>query len=398
MVDVCVLGMSVVLWTVTIVRWREPSRSAAANWWLRLAFSCLAIGSTLVISGVSTWMTRTTGVRDVSEPIARTALLAGAFGGQQLMSELTRVRPPHRVLLRLRVGLLLLSTGVLWLAFLRGRDDGVSRFVSYADASPWAAVFLIVFMSYFGYALAGVMTGCHRYARSAHGALSTGLNLIVVGCLLGLSYVAVKLGAEVLVLTGTPVSPLVEATVGRVVGALGAVFVAVGASWPTMARLGQASREWVHAYRVHRQLRPLWEELIASGHGAALERPGRKRVDSLRARDVHLRLYRRVIEIRDAQMSLRPFLSSDVRVAAAAEARALSLNGVEAEALVEARQMRAALGAGKPVSEPDSFRRAQEGSLRSEADWLAAVARSFRTPAAQSTRHTRRVVGQRRGT
>jgi hypothetical protein len=389
MVDLCVLGMSVVLWTVTIVRWREPTRSVTARWWLRLTFSCLAIASTLVITGVSAWLTTVTGVRDLSEPIARTGMLAAAFGGLSLMDELTREVPRSRSAVWARTSCLLASIGLLWLAFVVGRDDGVRRFASYADASLWPAVFLIVFMGYFGYAVAGVMTGCHRYARSAHGALSTGLHLIVVGCVLGLSYVAVKLGAELLALSGTPIPPVAEATVGRSFGAVGAMLVAVGASWPTLARLGGAVGEWMHTYRMHWQLRPLWSALIASSPGLALERPAAGLVDSLRVRDLHLRLYRRVIEIRDAQMVLRPFLSHQVRESASAAALSLSLEGLEADAFVEARQLEAALASTEPASEPDSLRPLQEGSLRSEAEWLVAVAGAFHAPSARATRHTR---------
>ena len=98
--------------------------------------------------------------------------------------------------------------------------------------------------------------------------------------------------------------------------------------------------------------------------------------------DAGLRLYQRVIEIREAMLALRPWRDPDVATAASVAGLA-GLAGDELAAKVEAAVLAAAVrarNAGHPVRRP-----AGDGGclwvagpdLRSEADWLVQVSRAF---------------------
>jgi hypothetical protein len=66
------------------------------------------------------------------------------------------------------------------------------------------------------------------------------------------------------------------------------------------------ARRWAAEYRAYRELYPLWRALTSAVPGVALEPTSRWTTDALRIRDMHLRVYRRVIELRDARLLLHP--------------------------------------------------------------------------------------------
>jgi hypothetical protein len=128
-----------------------------------------------------------------------------------------------------------------------------------------------------------------------------------------------------------------------------------------------------------RQLDPLHAALLHAVPEAARHTgyfaPGPARV----------RLHRRVVEIRDAALALRPYRTQRAAADAAAVARAAGLAGEPYAACVEAGALAAAIAArkiGPPrVSQPEDIRwrlpYEPRADLRSEAGWLARVSRAF---------------------
>jgi Family of unknown function (DUF6545) len=133
----------------------------------------------------------------------------------------------------------------------------------------------------------------------------------------------------------------------------------------------------VGARRRLRELEPLWDGLRGAVPEAASTSRGRRR-------SAKLRLYRRVIEIRDAQLALRPYLDRAAAEAGMTAARSAGLEGDDREAAVEAALLAAAAQARK------AGRRARQNSgdpgwpavrggpdLAGDAAWLARVSRAF---------------------
>lgn len=183
-----------------------------------------------------------------------------------------------------------------------------------------------------------------------------------------------------------------EDVVSNVLGAVCAALVVAGA---TVTRWGEALAaplRWYRAYRTYAALGPLWEALHAQIPEIALtERSGR--FGAVLPSGLAFALYRRVIEIDDGRLALRPYAPTRAAVAALVEAvpadrppLAPGSDGaaVAEEALIEAVSIAAALAnlrsgrkgdgdeGGPAGSEPPD-----RGSVEAEAAWLVRVAEQF---------------------
>jgi hypothetical protein len=126
------------------------------------------------------------------------------------------------------------------------------------------------------------------------------------------------------------------------------------------------------------RLRPLWAMLLDGAPDVRLSpQPG----TWLAAR---YRLHRRVVEIRDAQLALRPFRNDRAAAEAADAALSAGLTPDERDAVIEASIIVSALGAQRngatPSSSPDAGHGLPEprNDLESEADRLLRVSRAVR--------------------
>ena len=122
--------------------------------------------------------------------------------------------------------------------------------------------------------------------------------------------------------------------------------------------------------------RRLWTELLA-------------RCLAVRPKRMRTLLYRRIVEIRDARLRLRPWFDDETSSLAQQQAANAGLSGIDADAAVEAAVLRAALAAhaaadtprqtGISNAEPTSAeaRWLDKGDLAAESRWLGAVARQY---------------------
>ncbi|MDA3644405.1 hypothetical protein LZ318_30665 [Saccharopolyspora indica] len=93
---------------------------------------------------------------------------------------------------------------------------------------------------------------------------------------------------------------------------IGIVAFFLGIGYPG-ARTGIVkARLWFEMRRHYRQLRPLWEALYSQFPSIALFPPTRSRREAFLVRNVRLRYYRRVIEIRDGLVCLSPYIAEPV--------------------------------------------------------------------------------------
>jgi hypothetical protein len=139
------------------------------------------------------------------------------------------------------------------------------------------------------------------------------------------------------------------------------------------------ARAAITAYRSLIMLRPLWTAMRDAFPEIILFTPRRAIVELAGVDDVHLRLYRRVIEIRDGMLALRGHLEPDEETAG---------ETTEDKAFQEAQAIVRALGhreAGKPpYASPREW--APVGpTMADEVAWLSRVSRSYRRARAVRT-------------
>ena len=190
--------------------------------------------------------------------------------------------------------------------------------VRFADA-PLMLGYRLIYLAYLSLGLLAVVRRCTRYARStARPTVALGLRLCAVGGAVGLAYAGHEAAYALLRRAGAayPLEGLVEP--GRLRGVLIVAALApllVGSTLPAwgeraglaaaLAALGRRA-DGYRAYRAHRRLYPLWRDLVRATPEVALQETPPRLLDLLSGRDLRLRLYRRVIEIWDGRLALRP--------------------------------------------------------------------------------------------
>ena len=127
--------------------------------------------------------------------------------------------------------------------------------------------------------------------------------------------------------------------------------------------------------RAHRRLYPLWADLVGAVPTVALDPAAGQWQDASRIRDLHLRLYRRLIELRDAWLALRPFMDDDLANAVTPVSGRLDVADRAALEAVMLRAGVAALRAQQPATRRWTADSASGGSMADELGWWLAVAR-----------------------
>jgi uncharacterized protein DUF6545 len=251
-----------------------------------------------------------------------------------------------------------------------GRDDALA---THGTGRWLLAAHDLVFAGYAAWSLALATAAFGREARRTDpGPVRTGIRLSLVALTVGVVWTAWTVDDVVHVLR-SGVQDGSEDLVSNALGALCATFI-VAATIVAKWHAGYtAARERVHAYLVYRRLTPLWEAIRAELPQIALDDDRRMLFDG---RSLDFALYRRVIEIHDGRLALRPYVPEREP-----EAVGVLPPGANREALVEAESIAAALenhragrvrASGEPVHHAEAA-----GSIALEAEWLAEVATAF---------------------
>lgn len=248
----------------------------------------------------------------------------------------------------------------------------------HGDLGPAAVTYWTVLDAYLGVVLTTATVvfwriGAEAPATATRIALrtfATGTGLLALDAFFR-AVVMIVLGFDPL-LDLTVINPVAEAA--QAIAGLITVAGGVAVSWPR-------ARAAVTAYRSLLALRPLWTAMREAFPEIILFSPRRALIELAGVDDVHLRLYRRVIEIRDGMLALRVHLPEGF-AADGDPARA------EAEGIALALSARAA--GERPHERPGSW--APVGpSMADEVAWLRRVSRAYRkvrgtvTPAAVPT-------------
>ncbi|MDY7088091.1 MAG: MAB_1171c family putative transporter [Actinomycetota bacterium] len=194
-----------------------------------------------------------------------------------------------------------------------------------------------------------------RWSRAALRSLAAGAGLLALDAFFRAG-VMVLLGADVAVDLAALDPP------AQIVQAASALLMVAGGAATAFPR----ARAAVAAYRSLVALRPLWTAMRDTFPEIILFSPRRAIVELAGADDVHLRLYRRVIEIRDGMLALRGHLPGDDVG-----------DGPEAEAARIAGALRRRAEGAEPTDRPGGW--AEVGpEMADEVAWLSAVSRAYR--------------------
>jgi len=218
-------------------------------------------------------------------------------------------------------------------------------------------------------------------SREARRPQKTGLTLIAIGTTLGVALLALKATQLLVFVSGGQLIGFYPPalTIGP---AVVVSFIAAGSCYqplyPWANRLLSTSKD----RRNYAQLQQLWEQLSDPASEVASFAQGSDGDGAFRS--ARLMLLRRVIEIRDGALGLRPYLSSDVLSEADRLLATLPPSATEHPAAVEAAQLAAAnqarsrgdLPGNPPTQLPEHHRGGAD--LADEVRWLLEVANWFR--------------------
>lgn len=263
--------------------------------------------------------------------------------------------------------------------------EGSTGFDKLYAGQPGAAWFLMIYQAYF--ALGMVATGPYwwRLSRKTDDRwIRRGMPFVAAGSLLLLGYGIPKIIYVILRQRGIDADVL--NTWAPLASVMAAALIIIGFMLCALGPVSAYRRRW-RAYQV---IYPLWQyilqpfpDLVLNG----LEGPADPRLAVFPQRLKTL-LYRRIMEIRDARLRLKPYFEAQVAEQARQTAQAAGLSEIDCDAATEAALLHAALAAvaaGQPPapaeSRPDTDagqRWNSDGTHTSETRWWSAVAAQFR--------------------
>ncbi|WP_406723969.1 MAB_1171c family putative transporter [Streptomyces sp. GD-15H] len=325
---VAVLLWLTVAWRAVKVWRRGQDRSL---WW---AFFGLAVMMTLRMPpgrALDQW----TGVTDLSYLLKH--LIGGVLASAALLAFLRKVSGasdgPRTKRRRIMVACATaLAMAVLFFAKLQPYEtpsifaDPVARYVFLA--------YTLLFLGYLTASLLGGVRLCWRWGRNASGpALSWGLRTIGVGLAAGVGYAVVRAATITTRMHGDGLFPgAVDDYISTALLMAALVLIVAGSSLPMLSLL--------HSWRIKRhallRLRPLWRDLTQVTPSVRLHAPRSAVTERLNPLNVHDRLYRRGVEIRDAALALNNYASPALRKRAQQHAEARGLFGTQAAIAAEA--------------------------------------------------------------
>ena len=251
--------------------------------------------------------------------------------------------------------------------------------------------YFTLYVVFLGAALAEVLVLSWQHAKLAwhQRGQQAGLLIVCLGAVAGLGGLAGQTvlagmrsahhaapplgGAACPGLTATP-----QCVLTVTVPSAAVMLTVAGATVPVLA--GTAAIVWRYSryLLMLRTLEPLWDELKCAFPQVGLPERSQSRLN------VAFRAYRRVIEIGDARVLLRPYIRPEVTAIVTQATTGFGLRGEDLHATVEAAEIVTALRAHRAVdlddyTRPPDHSDANVDDLSAEAAWLVKVARAYAT-------------------
>ncbi|WP_439656779.1 MAB_1171c family putative transporter [Lentzea sp. HUAS TT2] len=364
---VVVFGMLVVVWGFAVFRLCLARRSSHGRV-VALAFLCFALSATIVVRQVRYAFDQVTGVPDLAIMIGHLTGLAGvglmlSFGLLGANSGIVRI---GRYVLAAAAVLMT----AMFVIVPRGLDQ--PDFAYWHPTHPATMIYHLVYITCM---CAGVAAGAVLLIplwRQARGALRVTLFLLWLGCLALFVYSCCRYWYVIWYGLGWVAQGTRYETYGRFTEMalyLGMLLVVLSGS----IQVSLDTARWLRRVRGYRRLGPLWTELVAAVPSVVLGDPPRWFVGSL-----ELRLYRRAVEIRDAQLELSGRVSPDTRAFAAMN---LEEAGVTDPLALDACVLRIGLTAPQALHPVETSAWSSASTLDDELADLLALQREMRSPA-----------------
>ena len=386
--DVLANGPALVAWTAVLyklsARRRSPDDPAAHPYLGTLV--ALALALTVLAHPVYVTLDRLAGIPNLARLLGHSFIVLAAWSARSTLSYVNY--PFEQARSRVRHHGAILVVALVFMVVLFGLapvDEETMQFMSRYATTPFILEYWLVFLGFLGVALFDIVRlDLTHAARADNPALKVGLRTVALGGIVGLGYVANEglyvLGAQV-----DATYPLGDKDmITTVLVAGGTSLMIIGSTMPAWGPIVgiPAAARWIDRYWMLRVLYPLWADLYRASPDIALSLPSSPLMDALAMRDLNVRLYRRVVEIRDGLLTLRPFVDPKVREVAGALGRSAGLSGDELDAVAEAATVAAAIRAKRrrrAIAGGDVVAAAPVGSdLSAEAAYLTRLSRAYR--------------------
>ena len=336
------------------------------------AVASLLWGFTFATPVIYVSFDRLVGVPNLARLMMHTGIMALSAALQRLLLYWAYPAEEAAARARRRVGGFLLAVATMTVLFILAPvDQDTTDFTTRYGAAPFVPWYLAVYLGYFGIALADIARLSNRYATfSGRPFLRRGLRSAAIGACFGVVYTVEKASYIVAKQFGIDLVPArVQENASPLLAGPGAILVLAGLTLPAWGPQLASLWAWAARYLAYQRLRPLWQTLYRATESIALEDPGdtgvlRGRIgrvvvrdpqaltDTMNLRDLDYRLVRRVVEIQDGRLALRPYLDAAVADSAELQARGAGLADQELQASVEAAVIAAAVVAKAEEREP----------------------------------------------
>ncbi len=374
---VCAVAGWVALGYMLRLQRRHPSHVRGA---ICVGLGAFAAGITVAIPPIATAIDQVSGLPNLAKLMSHAGALTISASAENMLLYLAL--PAAKAAVRARwwiwitASAFLVMTGLF--AYTLTYDEPVLLTVEYAT-DPVVTAYLLIFLllGFFAYCF-DITRLCWSFARiCGRPWLRRGLRITAVGAAFALLYSINKVGYLIAYWAGY--QPTGEREIAAVLVTIGALLITIGLTMPAWGPTLRVARRWedFHSYR---RLEPLWRDLIAALPELELDPNLRRPLTALR--DIDYALTRRVAEIRDARLALRPYL--DVGVTALAEqlAEQAGLTTDERRAAVEAAQLACALrrrraGLVATVPQPADELHRPDGGYAGEVAWLTLVTDAY---------------------
>ncbi|MFI7578593.1 MAB_1171c family putative transporter [Micromonospora sp. NPDC049497] len=357
---------------------RRPSQARRA---ICVAFGAFATGITLAVPPLAAGLDAATGLPNLAKVLSHGCALTIAASAEHMLLYLALPAPRAAARARRWVWVTAGAYAVMVALFVATLTDDrpVRLTVEYAtDPAVTAYLLIFVVMGFFAYCV-DISRLCWRFARiCGRPWLRRGLRTTAVGAAVALLYSTNKI--VYLVAYASGLRPAGEREIAAVLVTVSALLMMAGLTMPAWGPVLPLTRRWDDLRAYHR-LGPLWRDLTTRLPELELDPTLRRPLGAVR--DIDYALTRRVAEIRDGRLALRPYVDARVTVVAERLADRAGLTGDERLAVVEAahlacglRAHRAGVVAAVPQA-ADTLHRPGRG-YAGEIAWLTRVADAYR--------------------
>jgi hypothetical protein len=303
------------LWGVVLVRLPTVLRDAKQRAMWATCFT-LALCKVAALPSVTARLERVTSIAEILPHLLAIACVYFLLRFISLITDRYASRPraaAYQLILTCAVTVTLVVLAVLSPG---GVKSSGTQLLTAAVPAPTVA-YWVVLNTYLGGILAAAIALFWRMGRAApreRRALRIGLRCIVTGLALTLLFAVQRIVFVVAHALGAGAPAIAKGPLFDVLRAVGVLLALGGGLVPAVGWV----RATLGAYRSLRALRPLWQAMREAFPDVILFPPRRALLERFGVDDVHLRLYRRVIEIRDGLLALREHLPADAAAQAAA--------------------------------------------------------------------------------